>query len=146
MIVWGVWIAMSWAQSPSDLVLVTHADVSVQGPLSRRHVRQLFLGAQRYWKGSSQSVVRLWLPSDHPVTGRCLAEVLDMAPTRFAAWWRRRELAGQDLAPRRVAHPDALVRTVADTPGAVGCVPRDAIPEGLPVRTVRVETAPTPDR
>lgn len=108
--------------------VIVHADVAATSELSRREVRDLFLGRRTRWKGGVP-VVPVMRPLSDPLSVAFCTKVLGWPCARVAAHWQREQLAGRAVRPP-VKHQEAeLIDAVASTPGAIAYVSSAALAE-----------------
>ena len=104
-------------ETHSELAIIVAHD---QGPdLSRREeIAQLFL-ARRKLDRTGRALVPVNLPPDDPARQVFSQQILGAPPKAWEAYWTERYFQGV-TPPAVVASPEAMLRFVAATPGAVG--------------------------
>lgn len=118
--------AASGASHAQDLVVIAHPDSGL-AQLSSAEARHLFLG--RYKR----------LPAGvaaHPIDTTALKEsfyarLVGKPLAEIDAYWARLVFSGNTRPPEQLPDSAAVVRRVAQTPGAVGYVTRNTVTDGV---------------
>lgn len=110
------------ASLPSRPVVVVHPTVALNSP-SRNLLRSIFSMRLNRWPDGSPIEV-LVLPDTHPVHQNFAKQVLGIFPYQLRQSWDRAVYSGTGVAPTQVETPEEMRRRVAETPGAIGYLPR----------------------
>jgi hypothetical protein len=129
--------AMAHETSSELAIIVAHG----AGPdLSKREeIAQVFL-ARRKIDRTGRALVPVNLPPDDPVRQVFSQQILGAPPKAWEAYWTERYFQGV-TPPAVVASPEAVLRFVAATPGAVGYLPVCRV-DGRVRVLLRVEAPP----
>jgi len=111
--------AQSVADDPGIAVVVAAGTGSAPA-LSAAMVAQIFRRKRQLWDDQSR-IVPVNLPAFHPLRRNFSLWVLKRSPEDLRAYWDDRYFHGV-LPPMVLASEEAVLRFVADTPGAVGYV------------------------
>jgi ABC-type phosphate transport system substrate-binding protein len=102
-------------------IIIAHPSVAAD-TLDAAALKDLYTGKKMFWDGG-KAVVIVVLASK---TDAALAQVSGMEANAFKTHWQRLGFSGRGLPPKRAETPEALVSTVASTPGAIAIAPTDA--------------------
>lgn len=116
LLLWGT----ALAPSPVEIAIIVHPDVPVEY-LSTSDLQQLYTMEQTRWSDGSR--VQLFDLRGHDDVRHRLYDVLRREPHDLKRAWMRLVLSGEGQSPTVVASPEAMVKGVASTPGAIGYVP-----------------------
>lgn len=78
----------------------------------------IFLRKKLFWANGTR-IQAVNLPADHPLRKRFSLQVLKSLPEAQTQYWNGQYYHGV-FPPHVVASPEAMLRYVADTPGAIG--------------------------
>jgi hypothetical protein len=106
--------------APIELAIIITRD---EGPdISKRNeIAQIFL-ARRKIDRAGRALVPVNLPPDNPARQVFSQQILGAPPEAWETYWTERYFEGV-TPPAVVASPEAMLRFVAATPGAVGYLP-----------------------
>ncbi|WP_051901400.1 hypothetical protein [Methylotenera sp. L2L1] len=125
----------SVAASDEDIVLAVNQNIA-DNHISRSFSRQIFSMKARQWPDGSPVVVFV-LPdrsAHHLIFAK---EILETFPYKLRSAWDRQVYSGTGQAPREVANIDQMMTNIANTPGAIGYLPKAKI-DGIKIRMVEV--------
>lgn len=123
----GLWLSglctptCAVARDPTqEVAVIVHLE---QGPdiAKREEIAQIFL-ARRKLDPSGRPLVPVNLPPSDPTRQVFSERILGAPPEAWEAYWTERYFQGV-TPPAVVASPEAMLRFVAATPGAVGYLP-----------------------
>jgi len=125
----------SVAAGDEDIVVAVNQNIS-ENHISRSFARRIFSMKARQWADGSPVIVFV-LPdrSSHHLT--FAKEILETFPYKLRSVWDRQVYSGTGQAPREVATIDQMMTNIANTPGAIGYLPREKI-DGIKIRLVEV--------
>lgn len=110
----------AWAQ-----VLVAHPEVT-QIRLAPNQARAYFYMRLRRWPDNTPLRVFV-LPDAHPLHVAFTKNRLGVYPYNLRRAWDRVVFAGLSQAPQTVQSVEAMRQRVAETPGAIGYLPEEAL-------------------
>lgn len=130
----GLPVATAAPKGPA-FKLVVHPSVSVTS-LDRAFVADVFLKKRTRW--SDDELIRpVDLRGDSATRKRFSEDVLKRSVAAVRAYWQQRIFSGRDTPPPEL-HPEAaVVRYVAQYPGAIGYVSPELETDGVRVITLR---------
>lgn len=117
-------------QPQAAVAVIVHPDTPVE-QLPQEDLLRVYLMEQTYW--SDGTPIQL-----HDLRGKNDAKTvfydeLGRQPRDLKRSWMRLILAGEASSPTTVATPAAMLRGVAETPGAIGYLPADQVDERVVV-------------
>ncbi len=113
-------------RAPAPLAVIVHEDVPGT-TLDAATVRRIFLRRQRFWEDGTL-VAPVNLPATSPVRDSFSRAILGRAPRDMAEFWN--DLYFHGIQPPPVLDSErAVLLYVARTPGAIGYVAADALPD-----------------
>ncbi|MEM1092962.1 MAG: hypothetical protein AAGJ10_00045 [Bacteroidota bacterium] len=126
-------IALHWAPvaPPLDRIAVVVHNGTPAEQMSQDDILRIYLLEQPYW--SDGTAVQL-----HDLRGTqpfktAFYDALGRQQRNMMRLHMRLVLAGEATAPTKVANTEAMLRSVAETPGAIGYLPADAVDESVTV-------------
>ena len=125
----------SAAQPEPRLTVIVHSQVTYD-ELSRSMLRSIFTMRLTRWEDGTPIKVFV-LADDDPVHRRFSKKALAVFPYQLRQTWDRAVFSGTGTAPFVVEDQNAMLNTIAATPGAIGYVVGNKDREG--VRYVVVE-------
>jgi hypothetical protein len=103
------------------IAVVVGAGAGTQAaPLSSALVANIFRRKRQFWDDQMR-IVAVNLPALHPLRRRFSLSIFGRSPEDLQAYWNDQYFHGV-LPPAVLASEEAVIRFVADTPGAVGYV------------------------
>ncbi|MCB1790103.1 MAG: hypothetical protein KDJ27_11080 [Gammaproteobacteria bacterium] len=111
----------------ADQVLIANLGVQSDG-LSVNNSRLIFSMQIASWP-TGESVRVFVLPDDHPTHRSFTKDLLGLFPRQLRRVWDRQLYTGTGQAPEQVESEEAMRHAVANTPGAIGYLPREMIDE-----------------
>jgi len=123
------------AAGDDDIVIAVNQNIS-ENHISRSFARQIFSMKARQWPDGSQVIVFV-LPDRSAHHLIFTKEILETFPYKLRSAWDRQVYSGTGQAPREVATIDQMMANIANTPGAIGYLPREKI-DGIKIRLVEV--------
>lgn len=115
--------------------IVTHPTVAQQ-TISRNVLRAIFSMRLNTWPDGTLIKVHV-LPDDHPLHHQFAKEQLNVFPYQLRSTWDRLVFSGTGQAPDTVASNEAMLKEVANTPGAIGYLKTDYINNDVHVLQIR---------
>lgn len=113
-------------RAPASLAVIVHEDVP-DSTLDAATVRRIFLRRQRFWDDGTL-VAPVNLPATSAVRDAFSRAVLGRAPRDLAEFWN--DLYFHGIQPPPVLDSErAVLLYVARTPGAIGYVAADSLPD-----------------
>jgi hypothetical protein len=112
-------------------VLIVHVQVEEQA-LPRNLARLLFTMRVVRWRNGKKVHVFV-LPDRHPVHQEFAKQSLDLYPRQLRRVWDRHLFSGAGTIPAEVDSVEAMLRRVAETPGAIGYLPDDVVSDEVRV-------------
>jgi len=94
-------------------------------PLTRDELRAIFLEKRRFWS-SGERIQAVNLPPSNPIRRTFSLRVLGASPEDLEDYWRELYFHGE-RPPYVFASEEAVLRFVAQTPGAIGYVSACAV-------------------
>lgn len=113
---------LAWAKRSSAAGEVLAVIVNKSNPigsLTQNELRPLFQTTKKAW-GSGEDALPVNLPEDNQLRNEFDQAVLGLDPERVARYWTDRKVRGGARPPVRVPTTNAVLKTVASKPGAVG--------------------------
>lgn len=107
------------AESRSIAVIVAHG--AAVGELDRRDLALIYKRKMRFWDGGTR-IAPANLPAGHPLRRAFSLAVFGHTPEELDDYWRDQYFHGE-LPPYVASSEEAMIRFVANTPGAIGYVP-----------------------
>jgi hypothetical protein len=105
----------------ASIAVVVAAGASAQAaPLSSALVANIFRRKRQFWDDQMR-IVAVNLPALHPLRRRFSQLIFGRSPEDMQSYWNDQYFHGV-LPPAVLASEEAVIRFVADTPGAVGYV------------------------
>lgn len=104
-----------------DLRLIVHPSNPVQAA-ERSFVADAFLKKVTRWGGGGEVIRPVDLRVDSTVRRRFSEAVLKRSVAAVRSYWQQRIFSGRDVPPLELDSEDAVVRFVAQSPGALGYV------------------------
>jgi ABC-type phosphate transport system substrate-binding protein len=109
------------ADDEAVIAVVVAAGASAQAaPLSSAQVASIFRRKRQFWDDQMR-IVAVNLPALHPLRRHFSQRLFKRSPEDLQAYWNDQYFHGV-LPPAVLASEEAVMRFVADTPGAVGYV------------------------
>lgn len=128
-------INVNVAAGDEEVVLAVNQTIS-ENHISRSFSRQIFSMKARQWANGSPIVVFV-LPDRNAHHLFFAKEILETFPYKLRAAWDRQVYSGTGQAPREVANIEQMMISIANTPGAIGYLPKAKI-DGIKIRMVEV--------
>jgi len=115
----GCAISIGWAAEEPLAVIVqaTHSKLS----MSKGELAAIYRRKRNYWEDGTK-IQPVNLPADNPARRAFSKAVLGHAPEELEQYWNDRYFHGI-LPPYVLSSEEAVLRFVAETPGAIGYVP-----------------------
>lgn len=111
-----------------DIAVIANSNVANQG-ISHARLANLFLVPGASWPDGQLAVpVDLKLPVS--LKSSFYQALSGRSPSQIRAYWARQIFTGTGAPPIELATVLDVVRKVAETPGAIGYVPRESFLEG----------------
>lgn len=112
--------------TPTAVAVVVNEDVG-RDSATAAEVRRIFLRRQRFWRDGSL-IAPVNLPAASPIRVAFSRAVLGRSPRQLAEFWN--QLYFQGILPPPVLDSErAILLYVARTPGSIGYVSLDALPD-----------------
>ncbi len=118
----------------ADILIIAHKDVPV-ATLSKRAVKEIFLGKQVQW--SDHSKIRFAVVRQREVHNLFLEKYVNKTASQWKAYWKRMVFTGRGDMPLEFETAAALLDHVAKTKGAVGYI--DTVVSSANVKVIIVE-------
>lgn len=125
----------SAAAGDEDIVLAVNPSIA-QNHISRSFSRQIFSMKAKQWADGSPVVVFV-LPDRNTQHLIFAKEILETFPYKLRSAWDRQVFSGTGQAPREVADIEQMRMNIANTPGAIGYLPKSKV-DGVKIRMVEV--------
>ncbi len=116
------------ADDHPDVKMIAHPDVP-DAACSEKNAQRIFLGKKTSWEGGL-AIVPVML-KDGETHEAFVEDLLDRSVAKFEIYWKQAVFTGRGIPPRAFDDEAELMAYVADTPGAVGYVSRDAELRGV---------------
>jgi len=116
------------ADEHPDVKLIAHPDVP-DITCSEKNAERIFLGKKTRWEGGSRIVPVMLREGD--THEEFVKELLDRSVAKFEIYWKQAVFTGKGIPPRTFDSEGELMVYVAETPGAIGYVSRDATLRGV---------------
>ena len=115
----GCTISIGWAAEVPLAVIVqaTQAKLSI----GKSELAEIYRRKRNYWEDGTK-IQPVNLPADSPTRRAFSKAVLGYAPEELEQYWNDRYFHGV-LPPYVLSSEEAVLRFVAETPGAIGYVP-----------------------
>lgn len=127
-----LWLAFAPATATADdlpnVKLIVNPDVPDLS-CSEETAQRIYLGKKTRWEGGL-NIVPVML-KDGDVHEAFVEELLDRSVAKFEIYWKQAIFTGKGIPPHAFDDEAALMAYVAETPGAVGYVSRDAELRGV---------------
>jgi len=123
------------AAGDEDVVIAVNQNFT-DNQISRSFARRIFTMKARQWPDGSPVIVFV-LPDRSPHHLTFAKEILETFPYKLRSVWDRQVYSGTGQAPREVATIDQMMTNIANTPGAIGYLPREKV-DGIKIRFVEV--------
>lgn len=115
----------------ADLVIIGHPDYDT-GTLDTQNVRRLFLGERRSFPNGNHAT-----PINHRVGSPDRKEffslVLSMPEASHKRHWKRKIATGGGNSPDELGSHDAVLKSVASTPGSIGYIDSSKVDDSVKV-------------
>ncbi|MEM6646656.1 MAG: hypothetical protein AAF730_10420 [Bacteroidota bacterium] len=112
------------------VAVVVHPDTPVE-QLSDDDLLRIYLMEQTFWNdGTAIQIVDLRGNDESKST---FYDALGLQPRNLFQHQMRLVFAGEATSPEKVANPAAMLRGVAETPGAIGYLPADVVDDRVTV-------------
>ena len=108
------------AAGPSGIAVVVARD-SPEAAVDHRELALIYRHKKRFWPDGLR-VTPVNLPDADAVRRAFSVAILGRSPDELDEYWRERYFHGE-LPPYVAGSPEAVIRLVASTPGAIGYVP-----------------------
>ena len=117
----ALWLALALPAAAADLPFaVIAAPGATDQHLTRESVALIFRRKQNYWESGTR-IQPVNLAADHPLRLAFSRAVLGADPAALDSYWNEQYFRGI-RPPYVVASNEAMLRFVAETPGAIGYV------------------------
>jgi ABC-type phosphate transport system substrate-binding protein len=117
--------APSGNRGNDDIALVMAAGPEPELPLTAGTLARIYLRKRQLWDDRSR-IIAVNLPANHPLRRNFSAWVLGHSPEDLEWYWNDAYFHGV-LPPTVLDSEEAVLRFVADTPGAIGYVSACAV-------------------
>lgn len=124
-------IALASGGAQADLVVVTSQKSGIEY-LSRQEVVNLYMGRLRT-NTAGNTATPLDLAVDTPERVEFYRLLVNKEPADIKAYWSRLVFSGGARPPQSAENIDELIRTISQTPGLVGYLPRKQLDNRLKV-------------
>jgi ABC-type phosphate transport system substrate-binding protein len=120
----------------STFEVIVHPSNTISS-LSRTDLERIFRRSKRSWNDGT-SITPLNLPFGLSARENFTKTILRSSNDELVEYWNRRYFHGE-FPPSALHSVEAMLEYVAETPGAIGYVPRDRATERIGVVRVKVE-------
>lgn len=106
-----------------DVVIIANKDVPVSA-LSRSEIRSIFLGEKVRWENGRKITFVILKTDSHE---DFLRTYVGNTPAQYRNYWKKMIFTGKSKAPKSFKTEEKVLEHVAETSGALGYVPPDAL-------------------
>jgi ABC-type phosphate transport system substrate-binding protein len=117
----------------SEETLIVNTSVALSS-IDEDSFKEVYLGKKTAWDDGSRVVVVVL--KEGPTQDHLLMK-LNKSSSQFLTGWKKLVFTGKGTMPEMVDSVEALVSTVAKTPGAIGYVDKDKIKDGVKAITLK---------
>ncbi len=117
------------------LTFIANKGISVDN-LSRKDIRNIFKGKMVRWPNNSP-IKPAVLKSSSEIEETFLENFVNFTAAQWNSYWKKMIFTGRGMPPETFKSIDDMIRFVANTPGAIGYVDVETIPENI--RTVNIK-------
>lgn len=115
----------------AEIAIVGHPEDSI-GDIDTQNVRNLFLGERKSFPNGVHAT-----PVNHvvgsPDRKEFFSTVLSMGEPSHKRHWKRKISTGSGNSPVEVSSHDALLKTIANTPGSIGYIDASKVDDSVKV-------------
>jgi ABC-type phosphate transport system substrate-binding protein len=112
------------ATNAAEVALIANPNAP-ESVLSPDEVQQIFLGRKTRW--SDNRKIHFAVLNGGPVHEAFLKQYIGKTPSQFDVYWKKMVFTGKGSLPKSFSAPEDLAAYVAETPGAIGYAPGDAV-------------------
>lgn len=128
----GALVALSISSSAfAELAIIGHPDYE-GGALNTQSVKKLFLGERKSFPNGIKAI-----PFNHvagsPDRKEFFDSVLQMAESFHGRHWKRKRATGAGNSPTELTSHDAVLRSVANTPGSISYIDASLVDDSVKV-------------
>ena len=130
-----VLLTFSPMSAADDVVAVVRKGTPVATPISRIALSSIFSMRLTTWPDGS--AIRVFvLPDDNPLNSDFCKQILRLFPHQLRTVWDRLVYSGTGQAPVVLNSTQEMENRIANTPGAIGYLPKETKDENLAVLLV----------
>lgn len=115
----------------AEIAIIGHPEDSI-GDIDTQNVRNLFLGERKSFPNGVHAT-----PVNHvvgsPDRKEFFSTVLSMGESSHKRHWKRKISTGSGNSPVEVSSHDALLKTIANTPGSIGYIDASKVDDSVKV-------------
>ena len=89
--------------------------------INRETVRNIYLGNKLYWK-SGKRIMPVHLNVADSSFQAFLEDVVDMDPTQFTSYWRRKLFSGRAYPPKQFDKDDSIIEFIRKNNSGIGVI------------------------
>ena len=118
-----------------EVVVVVHKGTSVSSPISRYSLSSIFSMKSTTW--ADGTAIRVFvLPDENHLNSIFFKQILQIFPYQLRHAWDRLVYSGTGQAPIVLDSEKEMKNQIANTPGAIGYLPKETFDENITILPV----------